>query len=259
MSIPFRKYHGTGNDFVLIDNRDGKVDPKDEELIRCICTRRFGVGADGLILIREEANYHFAMDYFNADGRLGSMCGNGARCAVTYAQHLGLVEDKAHFLAIDGEHEAVIRDNGEVCLKMGRPVDYQRLGNGDHFIHTGSPHYVKFIEESLDDYPVVEEGRRIRLEKPWAADGTNVNFVQALPTGELRIRTYERGVEDETLSCGTGVTAVAVIYAKLHPGVDRQCIQLLAPGGELKVHIHQDFPPQLEGPASFVFEGEWPG
>lgn len=252
MLIPFYKYQGTGNDFVLFDNRDGRLKGDENAYFAWLCDRRFGVGADGVILLNRHADYDFAMDYFNSDGRRSTMCGNGGRCMARFAADLGIVTTAAHFLAIDGPHDAEIGPD-RVKLKMTLPHGYKHLADGDHWIHTGSPHHVRIVSGPVADYPVVEEGRRIRNSAPYAPDGTNVNFVEVLGPQVLRVRTYERGVEDETYSCGTGVTAVAEVMARSSGGDG--VYTLHTPGGELHVHVHAGHEPWLEGPALRVFEG----
>lgn len=253
--LQFFKYHGTGNDFVLFDNRNARIQQDQYDFFAALCHRRFGIGADGVILLEEHDEYDFEMYYVNSDGRPTSMCGNGGRCVVAFAQYLGIIEDHAHFLAIDGEHEAWIKD-GQVKLKMGMPKGFQEFENGDHWIDTGSPHYVHFpdSEGTPDDYPVHAEGHRIRHQAPWAAAGTNVNFVWEQEK-QLYVRTYERGVEAETWSCGTGVTAVAEVFAR-RKGQSQLSVDIATPGGALKVHVNADGAPLLEGPAQIVFSGE---
>ncbi len=255
--IPFHKYQGAGNDFVMIDQRQQSfVDLHDEALISRLCDRRFGIGADGLILLTNSPGYDFRMIYFNADGREGSMCGNGGRCTVAFAHHLGLIGATCRFLAVDGEHEARVRDPEWIELKMGTVRQVEK--NADHyFLDTGSPHYVTFVEQ-LEGLDVVGQGRAIRYSERFRAAGTNVNFVEIIPGG-IAVATYERGVEDETLSCGTGVTAAAIAYYLEDPGPERQQVDIRARGGELQVR----FEPQdngfadiwLCGPAKKVFEG----
>ena len=259
MNIPFHKYHGTGNDFIMIDNRERVFPSEDFDLIAALCHRRFGIGADGLILLNLHPDYDFEMDYFNSDGRRSSMCGNGGRCIVEFARSLGVIENKARFIAIDGEHEAVMTEFG-VKLKMTLPKGFQELANGDHWIDTGSPHYVRFEEEDLKTLDVFSLGRTIRNTEPWKAEGTNVNFVKLLAPGCAEVRTYERGVEDETWSCGTGVTAVAEIIARTQPESHQEGepILLKTPGGDLRVHVAAGKEPWLEGPAVKVFEGDLP-
>jgi len=254
MQIEFYKYQGTGNDFVMIDNRKNVFDKANLKAVQQLCDRRFGVGADGLILIENIEDLDFNMIYFNADGTQ-SFCGNGSRCAVAFAKHLGVIEKQAMFLSTDGEHEAWINDAGEVSLKM-HDVENIEKGEGYYFINTGSPHYVVKVDD-VAAINVKEAGAAIRYNERFKAEGTNVNFVK-FADGELDIRTYERGVEDETLSCGTGVTAAALSLVdvnKLTSGV----IYVNAAGGNLKVGFKRDgnvfSDIWLIGPAQYVFKG----
>lgn len=261
MQITFYKYHGTGNDFVLVDNREMVLRGDEFDYFAALCHRRFGIGADGVILLNAPTepnaeSLDFEMDYFNSDGRRSSMCGNGGRCMVQFARDLGIVEDQARFLAIDGLHEATMGGLG-VKLKMGMPEGFERLDTGDCWIDTGSPHYVQFREEEVKNLDVFSLGRAIRNSEPYAAKGTNVNFVNVREDG-LHVRTYERGVEDETWSCGTGVTAVAEVYARLN-GITEKTMEIHTPGGRLRVHISEGKAPWLEGPAIFVFKGRVEG
>ncbi len=255
MNFPFFKYHGTGNDFIIIDNRKGLFSGIEESQVAEMCHRRFGVGADGLILLSPSPTDAFFMDYFNSDGKRSSMCGNGGRCIVKFAEKLGMFSSKVSFSAIDGIHEAILTDAG-VKLKMNMPSGFQLIDAQSSFIDTGSPHYVTFLQDGLGTFDVKKEGAKIRYSLPWNEKGTNVNFVEVLSDNALSVRTYERGVEDETWSCGTGVTAVAEIWSRLHPEA-KQPITLHTPGGKLWVHTEKEKEPWLEGPAVFVFEGEW--
>ena len=254
MRITFYKYHGTGNDFVLIDNRDALLTGNENAWFAAICHRHFGIGADGVILLNSHPDFDFEMDYFNSDGQRSSMCGNGGRCMARFAADLGLVSDSAVFIAIDGPHEAKI-DPETIQLKMTLPHEYHALQASDYFIHTGSPHFVRFLPYPLSDFPVVAEGRAIR--KAWSNEGTNVNFAFLREDGGLDVRTYERGVEDETLSCGTGVTAVAEVLCKLNSQFG--AVQIHTPGGHLTVHVTPHQEPWLQGPAKFVYKGEIDG
>lgn len=254
MELIFYKYQGTGNDFVMIDDREQRLDIRDLNLVRRLCDRKFGIGADGLILIRNHPQFDFEMIYFNADGSQ-SMCGNGARCAVAFSAFLGIVEEKTRFLAIDGPHEAIIRA-GQVELLMGEVTAYGSQDQ-DHFVNTGSPHHIRLVDQ-VANYPVFEEGRSIRYDQRYAPEGTNVNFVEKLSDEEVFVRTYERGVENETLSCGTGVTAAALVF-----GVQNRIndIKINTLGGKLRVK-YQGSPEEgfhdiwLIGPAEQVFSGK---
>ncbi|MBF8964732.1 diaminopimelate epimerase [Pontibacter sp. FD36] len=256
MALSFYKYQGTGNDFVMIDNRKLTFPATDEQLIKSLCNRRTGIGADGLILLQNHDDYDFEMVYYNADGRLGSMCGNGARCTVRFAKQLGVIEDVAYFLAADGEHQATI-EREEIQLKMTDVVGVERIED-DFYLNTGSPHYVRFVE-NVDNLDVYAEGHLVRYSPRFNAVGTNVNFVQRLSDNEIYVRTYERGVEDETLSCGTGVTACALVAGLTGMGSP---VSVKTPGGNLKVAFEQDGMGfryiYLIGPAKLVFTGTVP-
>ncbi len=254
MKLHFYKYHGTGNDFILVDNRDGAIAGDQTEWFRSLCDRHFGIGADGVILLCEDADTHFRMDYFNSDGGRSTMCGNGGRCIVEFARKLGVVQDHARFMAIDGLHEAWATPQG-IRLKMTMPHSLRQLSSTDWWVHTGSPHYVRLCEEDVRTLDVKALGAAIRYSDEWRQEGTNVNFVNRLGDGSLRVRTYERGVEDETLSCGTGVTAAAVVQGHLLNDGLAKVIRIETPGGVLWVHLSPGLEPQLEGPATFVFEG----
>jgi diaminopimelate epimerase len=255
--IPFYKYQGTGNDFIIIDNRNSIFDRANNELVKKLCHRRFGIGADGLMLLQNKSGYDFEMVYYNSDGNEGSMCGNGGRCIVEFARSLGLANDKTFFYAPDGAHEAIVKPSF-VSLKMN---DVNGIEQNDEFcfLNTGSPHYVKFVND-LNNYNVFEEGRKIRYSERFKAQGTNVNFVEN--TGkELFVRTYERGVEDETYSCGTGVTASALVAAIKNQSTDSNYCDIKTPGGNLKIRFNMQNTNSfndiwLEGPAEFVFKGE---
>lgn len=254
MEISFYKYQGTGNDFVMIDDRADIFPDRDLSLIQRLCDRKFGIGADGLILIRDTEDHDFEMVYFNADGSQ-SMCGNGARCAVEFARFLGIIDQKTNFLAIDGGHQAVVAGDW-IELEM-RPVLSLANAGRDYFVNTGSPHHVRFVE-NVSDYPVFEEGKKIRNSSVYAPKGTNVNFVTPLGKDEIHVRTYERGVENETLSCGTGVTACALVYGHQN---ELQEVKIHTPGGNLKVRFTESADGSFQdiwlvGPAEQVFEGK---
>lgn len=253
--ISFYKYQGTGNDFVMVDDREAAWDLVNISRIAALCDRKFGIGADGLILIRSHADYDFEVVYFNADGSQ-SFCGNGARCAVAFAALLGIITQHARFLAIDGPHEASLRD-GLVSLKMG---DVSEISEslGDAFVHTGSPHHVRWVE-NVENYPVFEQGQVLRHDPCYAPGGSNVNFIQKLGDAEIFVRTFERGVENETLSCGTGVTAAALVCGTLTQQND---IQIRTRGGDLRVTFEGDVQTGftniwLIGPAQQVFSGQF--
>jgi len=255
----FFKYQGAGNDFVLIDNRKQHFDVSNTALVAQLCDRRFGIGADGLMLLQNKIGYDFEMLYYNADGNLGSMCGNGGRCIVSFAKHLGIIGSHTKFLAVDGEHEATINAAADwVSLKM---IDVEKIEkDGDAFVlNTGSPHYVKVVA-GLPHFNVYQEGRAIRYNERYKEQGINVNFVEPALNG-YSVRTYERGVEDETLACGTGVTAVALAMAAAKNQTGDINTSIRAMGGELNIRFtHKDgvfSKIYLEGPATLVFEGNF--
>lgn len=256
MQFTFYKYQGTGNDFIIIDNRQDIFPKNDTKLVAHLCDRKFGVGGDGLLLLEKHESLDFKMVYYNADGNLSSMCGNGGRCIVHFARFLTIIEKNTTFEAVDGAHEASIEDN-LVSLKMN---DVQSVSVKDNyvFLDTGSPHHVQLVD-SVSDFDVVSEGRKIRTST-YGNAGANINFVTPMDDATFSVRTYERGVEDETLSCGTGVTAVAIAMAKLGATNKRQ-VTLRTPGGTLKVSFDQNKEGYhniyLEGPATQVFKGIW--
>ena len=256
MQLTFYKYQGTGNDFIILDNREGQVPALSKEQIRHICERRFGIGADGLMLLSRREGYDFEMVYYNADGRESSMCGNGGRCLVKFAYHQGIHKSSYSFLAIDGEHLAEI-DDDNVRLKM-KDVDKVEEHASYALLNTGSPHFVKF-DRDVAKIDVPQTGSEIRYSKTFAAEGINVNFVEMIDSDSIFVRTYERGVEDETLSCGTGVTAAALVSAHNENGFNR--VEVRTPGGHLSVEFDKIDDEHFEniwlcGPAEFVFKGE---
>ena len=256
MQISFDKYQGTGNDFIIIDNRKNEIQLTTEQ-ITFLCNRHTGVGADGLILLELEPGVDFKMVYFNSDGNESSMCGNGGRCITAYAKSLGLINDKARFLAIDGLHEATVSGVNEVSLKMNE-VKSIEAGDDYFYLNTGSPHYVKFVQD-VKDFDVYTEGKRIRNSERFAAEGTNVNFIEKTEDG-IFVRTFERGVEAETLSCGTGVTASALVAAVKGVSSQKNSCKVQALGGNLNVKFDKVLESNfyniwLEGPADFVFHG----
>lgn len=256
MDLVFFKYQGTGNDFIMIDNRTNSVELSTEQ-IKFLCDRRFGIGADGLILLELEPGLDFKMVYFNSDGNQSSMCGNGGRCLVAFAKQLHLITDTARFIAIDGLHEATIGESGLIALKM-QDVKSVETGDGFYYLNTGSPHYVKLVDQ-LGEYDVRSEGKAIRYNDRFSEEGTNVNFIEK--TNEvLFVRTYERGVEDETYSCGTGVTAAALVAAMKGLSNTKNNCLIHTKGGDLEVTFEKVLENTfyniwLKGPAEFVFKG----
>ena len=257
MAITFYKYQGTGNDFVIVDNRSLQFGKNDTKLVKLICDRRFGVGADGLILLENHPNLDFKMVYYNSDGNQSTMCGNGGRCLVAFANYLGIINENTVFEAIDGPHEA--RINGDVVeLRMS---DVFNIENSTDFtfLNTGSPHVVT-LSDSIDQLDILKEARQIRYSERFKKEGTNVNFVEKVDDDTFSVRTYERGVEDETLSCGTGVTAVGIAMNQLKLTNSNQ-IKINTPGGLLQVRFDQENGNYknvwLIGPAKQVFKGEF--
>jgi diaminopimelate epimerase len=257
MKIAFFKYQGTGNDFVILDNRDGMYNVLTVKQVKHICDRRFGIGADGLMLLSKKEGYDFEMIYFNADGNESSMCGNGGRCLVKFAHHMGIHKSTYHFIATDGEHFADIDNDQTVRLKM-KDVTQVQEHSTYAVLNTGSPHFVKFAT-NVKDVDVVETGREIRYGKEFKEEGINVNFVESIDEDSIYVRTYERGVEDETMSCGTGVTAAALMSAHNEKGFNR--VEVQTPGGHLSVEFDKNDDEHFEniwlcGPAEFVYQGE---
>jgi len=254
MKFHFHKYQATGNDFVLMDNREKKHFFTTDQIGR-ICDRRFGIGADGLILLEKDSQLDFRIVYYNGDGTQ-SLCGNGCRSAVDFASHLGMVNGATKFSAYDGFHEAWLLNDGLIRLRMNDVTEIRQSGDG-YLIDTGSPHYVQFVKNVMD-YPVVREGRQLRFSDTFKPHGANINFAELLDKNTLLVRTYERGVEDETFSCGTGVTAVSLAASFM--GYSSP-VNIKVIGGELSVEyksgqsgtFHDIF---LIGPAKMVFEGE---
>ncbi|CAM3365680.1 diaminopimelate epimerase [Aequorivita lipolytica] len=256
MEFTFYKYQGTGNDFVIIDNRELFFPKENTALVAKICDRRFGVGADGLLLLEKHHSADFRMVYYNSDGNLSSMCGNGGRCISHFAKFLGIISEKTTFEAVDGMHEATVEKDW-VSLKMN-DVEKVNVSKNYTFLNTGSPHHVELVSD-LKDVDVFTSGRNIR-NKIYGKEGANVNFVAQNDDAVFSVRTYERGVEDETLSCGTGVTAVAIAMFEMGKTSENK-VTLKTPGGQLQVRFEKDglgyknvF---LEGPAKQVFKGIW--
>ncbi len=254
MQITFFKYQGTGNDFVMIDNRNLIFPKENTALVASLCNRKFGVGADGLILLENDNELDFKMVYFNSDGNTSTMCGNGGRCLVSFAQFLGIIENECTFNAIDGKHTATI-ENGIVSLQM-MDVSEVKTKPNSFFLDTGSPHHVQLVE-NLKDFNVQKEGAKLRYGV-YGESGSNINFVEQRTDASFAVRTYERGVEDETLSCGTGVTAVAIAMHNAGKTNQNQ-VHIETEGGPLAVHfesVNGYKNVHLVGPAKQVFKGE---
>ncbi len=256
MNVKFVKYQGAGNDFILIDNRNFQVKELKTETIKFLCDRHFGIGADGLMLLNTHKKYDFEMDYYNSDGSGSTMCGNGGRCIVAFAKRIGIISDYTRFLASDGLHEAFIDNADIVKLKMTDVIEIQQ-NEDSFFINTGAPHHVEF-DNDLFRMDVYAKGKEIRYSEKYRKEGTNVNFVQIINNG-LKIRTYERGVENETLACGTGAVASAIAYCQKF-NLSASTIKVKVLGGELEVSFNKknnEFTDVfLSGPAKFVFMGE---
>ena len=258
--MKFYKYQGTGNDFVIIDDREEKFPLTNTALVARLCDRRFGIGADGLMLLQNAPGYDFKMVYYNSDGGESSMCGNGGRCLARFAEYLGIVKNKCSFIAIDGTHEAVIEPE-VIRLKMQDVTEVEK-GNNHYILNTGSPHYVCTAKQ-LKELNIIEPAKAVRYNERFADKGINVNFIEQLEDG-IFVRTYERGVEDETFSCGTGVTAVAIANAfitnELTNGAHETSV--ITPGGKLKVAFTYSTANNsftniwLIGPATLVFIGD---
>ncbi|ENA1763743.1 diaminopimelate epimerase [Flavobacterium psychrophilum] len=249
------KYQGTGNDFIMIDNRLQIFPKQNTALIQKLCDRRFGIGADGLILLENDQSTDFKMVYYNSDGNQSTMCGNGGRCLVAFAKKLNIIKNKTTFIAIDGLHHATINENEIISLQM-KNVEEVNIHDNYVFLNTGSPHHVQFAD-NLSNFDVKNEGAKIRYSDLYGQAGSNINFVHQTSPTQFSIRTYERGVEDETLSCGTGATATAIAMQATGK-TNSNNITINVQGGKLEVSFNQEnsiftniF---LKGPAEFVFE-----
>jgi len=258
MELKFSKYHGTGNDFILVDDREGNtLSILTQEVIADLCRRHTGIGADGMILMRDSESCDFSMKYFNSDGIEGTMCGNGGRCLVAFAHALGIIQSRYQFEAIDGLHQASLKD-GIIELEMQKPFGYRAISPQEDWIHTGSPHFVSIQNTPVEEIDVLNLGRNIRNSETFAEEGTNVNFVNEIDERTLKVRTYERGVEDETLSCGTGAVAVVYTYL-LKKGWPHHEMLVQTSGGDLKVMVEHPGEEEervlLSGPAVKVFDG----
>ncbi len=259
MKLHFKKYQGTGNDFIIIDNREHLYDQLD---VAYLCHPKFGIGGDGLMLLQNKVGYDFEMVYYNSDGNISTMCGNGGRCIVDFAKRLGVFDGhNTKFKAVDGPHDA-IWDDDFVELKMQDVNQISRRGR-DYVLNTGSPHYIVFAT-AIDTMEIVDEATLIRYNNEFSEEGINVNFVELLSSSEplqILVRTYERGVEDETLSCGTGVTASAIALSEQLGLADGDyTIGIQTPGGNLVVKFHKEAGAYTDvwlcGPATEVFTGE---
>lgn len=255
MKIEFYKYHGTGNDFVMIDNRNNTFQ-KSKNIIEQLCDRRFGIGADGLILLENDIDTDFRMVYYNSDGNQSSMCGNGGRCLVAFAKKLQLIENTTTFIATDGLHHATIDENQLVSLQM-KDVATIKIAENYMFLDSGSPHHITMVDD-LKALNIKDLGAKIRYSELYGAEGSNVNFVHQIAENKFAIRTYERGVEDETLSCGTGATAVAIAM-NANKKTNANSITIQVEGGTLEVSFIENNGKYssvfLKGPATFVFKG----
>lgn len=256
MQVQFHKYQGTGNDFIILDNRSAGYSSLTNDQIRRLCDRRLGIGADGLMMLNEKPGYDFDMKYYNADGGESTMCGNGSRCIVKFVYHLGIHRSVYKFLAVDGEHDAEIDTDGTVSVKM-IDVDNVKKIRGDFILNTGSPHYVKLVNDVME-IDVYKKGRDIRYSKDFEEEGINVNFVEQADDDKIIVRTYERGVEDETYSCGTGVVAAALVCYHNENGFNEVEVKTL--GGTLTIEFDRLEDDRytniwLCGPAEKVFEG----
>lgn len=278
MHISFTKYQGTGNDFILIDNKNLAIGKGNASLIKKLCDRKFGIGADGLMLLQNKKGYDFEMVYYNSDGNESSMCGNGGRCIVAFAHELGIINNKTKFWAIDGVHEATLVDTPRTKFGTDSPLNREEeiykellirlkminvteieIGEDYYYLNTGSPHYIKFVR-TLKNLNVYEEGKKVRYSERFKKEGTNVNFVEEM-SDSIMVRTYERGVENETLSCGTGVTAAALAWAIKNNFNGNKSCAIQTPGGNLKVSFNRSAENMfndiwLAGSATFVFKGE---
>lgn len=257
MEIKFHKYQGTGNDFIILDNRSGTYSSLSSKEVVRLCNRNFGIGADGLMLLNEKEGYDFDMTYYNANGNEGSFCGNGSRCMIKFARSIGIIKDPFLFTASDGEHEAKLAEDGIVSLRM-KDVDAIQRHHLDFILNTGSPHLIKMTSDVMK-LDVYKKGKEIRYSKDFEKEGINVNFVEQLTEPDkIIVRTYERGVENETLSCGTGVTAAAIVCFHNESGFNR--VEIKTPGGMLNVEFNRTDQGNFKniwlcGPAEKVFEG----
>jgi len=256
MQLLFSKYHGAGNDFVIVDNRSESF-PKSTDLIKHLCDRHFGIGADGLMLLENSPSADFYMRYYNSDGNESTMCGNGGRCITLFARNIGLIDSSTRFIGIDGEHQAYFESPNTINLKM-QDVSEIEIGDDYYFINTGSPHYICFVDD-VQKVEVITQGRTIRNRFNLKNGGTNVNFID-FSENTINIRTYERGVESETLACGTGTVASTIAYC-IHTKNLRPEYKIQTQGGELFVKFNKISNSRFEdiwlkGPAKQVFDGQ---
>ncbi len=256
--MDFYKYQGTGNDFILIDDRTSIFPTNNTNLIEQLCHRRFGIGADGLILLQQHLSANFYMKYYNSDGRESSMCGNGGRCIAQFAYDIGVCNNKATFFAVDGYHEANI-DYNIVSLLMKDVNNIQQRNNNEFVLNTGSPHYVIFTNDDIDNLDIVSLSKKIRYNDEFSLEGINVNYVNITNSKQLKVRTYERGVEDETYSCGTGVTASVLAFAIKNNINNGRPVEVKTLGGLLSVMYTHDkncfTQVRLQGAAERVYKG----
>ncbi|HZW63022.1 MAG TPA: diaminopimelate epimerase [Flavobacteriaceae bacterium] len=256
MALNFYKYQGTGNDFIVIDNRLQIFSKNNTNYIAKLCDRRFGIGADGLLLLENHETADFKMVYYNADGKEGTMCGNGGRCITAFAKQLGIINKSAVFEAVDGLHESILE--GEIVKLKMQNVTHIQNHETYQFLNTGSPHHVQLTQD-IENSNVLKKGAEIRYNKTYNEKGVNVNFVEKVSETVFKVRTYERGVEAETLSCGTGVTAVALAMHFIKQTRSNK-IKLVTPGGNLMVSFktknneYHDI--WLQGNATLVFKGK---
>lgn len=252
--IEFYKFHGTGNDFIIIDNRQVVFQGDKVEFAKEWCNRRFGIGSDGVIFLENDEVADYLMDFYNPDGTQ-SFCGNGSRCAFAFARVLKIVDQSGSFRAIDGIHAAEFLE-GLYQIDMNDVELVEEVG-ADYFIHTGSPHYISYCSDD-DQRDIVEYGREIRFSERYKKEGTNVNLIKEIGAQKIELRTYERGVENETFACGTGATAAALSYAYKHQ-LNNGRIEVAVKGGSLKVDFNRNIDKfnavKLIGPAEFVFKG----
>ena len=259
MEYQFWKYQGTGNDFIFFDGRKDVSKIKgNKALIEKLCDRRFGIGADGLIILEEDHKTDFRMVYYNSDGGESTMCGNGGRCSIAFAKKMGFSGNKTFFEAIDGEHTGSINEDFWVELGMIDVLEIEAISENTFVMNTGSPHYIYFSQEN-EEIDIVKFGKSIRYNDRFKNEGINVNVVKIAKSG-IEVKTYERGVEDETYSCGTGVTACAIAFNEYMPNEERNSVNILTKGGELAVKFKKEEGGYrnitLCGPAIKVFEGK---